>query len=351
MPFKKKNHLAGLDIGSRSIKAAEVVKTRSGYGLKNFGKIDLPFGIIEDGAINEPEAVTDAIRELFKTNRFKVKNVAISIGGYSVIVKKINVQSMAEEMLQETIHLEAEQYIPFDINEVNLDFQILGENEANPNQMGVLLVAAKKDMIDEYVNIIDMAGLNPSLVDVDAFALQNVFEINYDAAQENVALVDIGATKTSLNILKAGVSEFIRDISFGCDQINEQIIANFGYSFQEAEQLKLNPATDTQQAEQIVEIINGIAGDWCTEIRRALDFFYSSYPDDRINRVLIGGGGAQINALRELLAEEVSSEIATINPMNRVKVENRRIDTTTLTQMAPQAAICIGLAARRVDDK
>ncbi len=136
MPFKKKTHLAGLDIGSRSIKAAEVVKSRGGYSLKNFGMIDLPLGIIEDGAIKEPEKVTEAIRELFKINRFNIKNVAISVGGYSVIVKKINIQSMPEELLQETIHLEAEQYIPFDINEVNLDFQILGENENNPNQMG-----------------------------------------------------------------------------------------------------------------------------------------------------------------------------------------------------------------------
>ncbi len=351
MPFKKKTHLAGLDIGSRSIKAAEVVKSRGGYSLKNFGMIDLPLGIIEDGAIKEPEKVTEAIRELFKINRFNIKNVAISIGGYSVIVKKINIQSMPEELLQETIHLEAEQYIPFDINEVNLDFQILGENENNPNQMGVLLVAAKKDMIDEYVNIIEMAGLNPSLVDVDAFALQNVFELNYDAAKENVALVDIGAGKASLNILKGGVSEFIRDISFGCDQINEEIIAQFGYSFEESEELKRNQGADEQKADQIQEIVNTIAADWCSEIRRALDFFYSSYPDDQINRILLSGGGARIKVLQQLLATETSSEIATLNPLNNLKIENRRIDISEFKQIAPQAAICIGLAARRVDDK
>lgn len=351
MPFKKKTHLAGLDIGSRSIKAAEVVKSRGGYSLKNFGMIDLPLGIIEDGAIKEPEKVTEAIRELFKINRFKIKNVAISIGGYSVIVKKINVQSMPEDLLQETIHLEAEQYIPFDINEVNLDFQILGENENNPNQMGVLLVAAKKDMIDEYVNIIEMAGLNPSLVDVDAFALQNVFELNYDVAKENVALVDIGAGKASLNILKGGVSEFIRDISFGCDQINEEIMAQFGYSFEESEELKRNQGADEQQADQIQKIVNTIAADWCSEIRRALDFFYSSYPDDRINRILLSGGGARIKVLQQLLATETSSEIATLNPLNNLKIENRRIDISEFKQIAPQAAICIGLAVRRVDDK
>lgn len=351
MLIKKKNHLAGLDIGSRTIKAAELVKTRGGYGLKNFGKIDLPYGIIENGAFKEPETVAEAIRELFKANRFKTKNVAISIGGYSVIVKKINVPSMPEETLNETIHLEAEQYIPFDINEVNLDFQILGENEANPNQMGVLLVAAKKDMIDEYVNIVEMAGLNPSLVDVDAFALQNVFEMNYDTAQVNVALVDIGAAKTSLNILKGGVSEFIRDISFGCDQINEQIAIQFGYSFEESEQIKQNPGADEKQAEQINEIIGAVSMDWCTEIRRALDFFYSSYPDDRINQVLISGGGAQISALQQNLEAEIESKVAKFNPLNRLAIENRRIDTTALNQMAPQAAICIGLAVRRVDDK
>jgi type IV pilus assembly protein PilM len=150
---KKSAHLVGLDIGSKSIKVAEIQDAKSGMSLKRFGIIDLPHGAIEEGVIKDPEAVSTAIKDLFKSSNIKDQNVAMSIGGYSVIVKKINVQSMSEEELQETIHFEAEQYIPFDINDVNLDFQILGENEANPNQMNVLLVAAKKEMIEDYVNL------------------------------------------------------------------------------------------------------------------------------------------------------------------------------------------------------
>ena len=171
MLFKKKDNLVGLDIGSRSIKALQLVETKRGVGLKKFGMIDIAPGIIEDGAINDPGAIAEAIRQLFKGYGIKESSVAISIGGYSVIVKKISVQTMAETQLQETIHFEAEQYIPFDINDVNLDFQILGESANNPNQMDVFLVAAKKEMVNDYINLINMADLNPCVIDVEAFAL------------------------------------------------------------------------------------------------------------------------------------------------------------------------------------
>ena len=179
MRLGKKFNLVGLDIGSRTIKAGEIVDGKSGPTLKSFGCIDIPPGTIEEGNIVEPAKVADSIRQLFKKFGIKENNVAVSIGGYSVIVKKITVQTMEEEELQETINLEAEQYIPFDISDVNLDFQILGENEHNPNQMNVLLVAAKKEMINDYVQLIQMAKLNPCVIDIDAFALQNIYEHAY----------------------------------------------------------------------------------------------------------------------------------------------------------------------------
>ena len=209
MFFGKKNHLIGLDIGSRTIKVAEVVDTKTGSTLKTFSSIDIEPELIEEGSIKDPETVAEYIRELFKSVKLKDRNVAISIGGYSVIVKKINVQTMTEDELHETIHFEAEQYIPFDINDVNLDFQILGESEHNPNQMSVLLVAAKKEMVNEYINLVQMANLNTCIIDVDAFALQNIFEFNHTPEDEHVALIDIGASKTSLNILKGNSSAFM----------------------------------------------------------------------------------------------------------------------------------------------
>jgi type IV pilus assembly protein PilM len=351
MFFGKKDHLVGLDIGSRAIKAGEITETKKGFTLEKFGMVDLQPGIIEDGSIKDPETVADAIRQLYKTYNIKEHNVAISIGGYSVIVKMINVQSMSEEQLQETIHFEAEQYIPFDISDVNLDFQILGENEQNPNQMSVLLVAAKKEMIDDYINLTQLAGLNPCIIDVDAFALQNIFESSYDLGDENVALIDIGASKTSLNILKGSTSVFMRDVSLGCGQINQKIASLIDCSPEEAEQLKFGDESDKISPEDLSGIISSVVADWCTEIRRALDFFYSTYPDDQIKKIVLSGGGGNIKEFRQLLAVETSAEVQTINPFENLYVDDDRFDTSYLERIAPQSSICLGLALRKVNDK
>jgi type IV pilus assembly protein PilM len=351
MIFGKKDRLVGLDIGSRSIKVAEVADKKRGRTLERFGMVDIAPGLIEDGIIKDPETVAETLRQLFKTYNVKERNVAISIGGYSVIVKKINVQSMEEDQLQETIHFEAEQYIPFDINDVNLDFQILGENEHNPNQMNVLLVAAKKEMINDYVSLTQMAGLNPCIIDVDAFALQNIFEQSYDVGAANIALIDIGASKTSLNILKGANSVFMRDVSLGCGQINQKIASIVDCTIEEAELIKFGDRTDKISPEELSEIASSIVADWCTEIRRALDFFYSTYPDDQIQQIVISGGGGNIKEFRQLLAVETSAEVTTINPFEKIVIDDNRFDRDYLARIAPQASICMGLSTRRVDDK
>jgi type IV pilus assembly protein PilM len=351
MLFGKKDQLVGLDIGSRSLKAAEVEESKRGRSLKRFGITEIPPGSIEDGTINDPEAVAESIRQLFKAYNIKERNVAISIGGYSVIVKKINVQTMDEQQLQDTIHFEAEQYIPFDISDVNLDFQILGENKSNPNQMNVFLVAAKKEMVNDYINLANLAGLTPCIVDVEAFALQNTFEVNYDFSNENVALIDIGASKTSLNILKDNSSVFMRDVALGCSQINQKIISLIDCSYDEAEQLKYGENADRISAEDLKGIVSSVVADWCTEIRRALDFFYSTYPDDQVKKIILSGGGANISEFRELLAVEASAEVDPINPFKNFLVNDDRFDPNYMKKIAPQAAISMGLAMRRVDDK
>ena len=351
MAFGKKDHIVGLDIGSRSIKAAEIVETKQGLSLKRFGIVDIAHGAIEEGTINDPETVAESIRQLFKSYNIKETNVAVSIGGYSVIVKKISVQTMDEEKLQETIHFEAEQYIPFDISDVNLDFQILGESESNPGQMNVFLVAAKKEMVNDYINLVNLAGLNPCIVDVEAFALQNAIEANYDLQNENTALIDIGASKTSLNILKGNSSLFMRDVSLGCGQINQKIMSLIECSFEEAEQFKYGDKPDRLTQEDLKGIISSVVTDWCTEIRRALDFFYSTYPEDQIKRIILSGGGANIDEFRELLASEASAEVESINPFKNLKIDKKHFDDAFIKQIAPQAAISMGLAMRKVDDK
>ena len=351
MLFGKKDTLVGLDIGSRSVKLAEISESKNGLKLKRFGMADIPAGAIEDGAISDPETAAGIIRQLFKSTNVKETNVAVSIGGYSVIVKKINVQTMPEEQLQETIHFEAEQYIPFDISDVNLDFQILGENESNPNQMGVFLVAAKKEMVNDYINLVTLAGLNPCIIDVEAFALQNVFEANYDVQDENVALIDIGASKTSLNILKGNSSVFMRDVALGCLQINQKIMSLLDCSYDQAELHKFGEPSAKMSGEELRQITTSVVTDWCMEIRRALDFFYTNYPDDQIKRIILSGGGANIEEFRKLLASESSAVVEILDPFKKLALDEKAFEPDYVRQIAPQAAIAMGLAMRRVDDK
>jgi type IV pilus assembly protein PilM len=351
MILGKKDSLIGLDIGSRSVKVAEITETKNGRKLRRFGMADIPPGAIEDGAISDTETVVQVIRQLLKSANIKATNVALSIGGYSVIIKKINVQTMPEEQLQETIHFEAEQYIPFDISDVNLDFQLLGEVENNPSQMSVFLVAAKKEMVNDYINLATLVGLTPCIVDVEAFALQNIFEANYDIQGENVALIDIGASKTSLNILKDNSSVFMRDVALGCIQINQKIMSMLDCSYDQAELIKFGEPSKKLSADELKQIISAVVTDWCTEIRRALDFFYTNYPDDPIKRIILSGGGANIAEFRQLLASESAAQVETLNPFNGVVVDEKSFDPEYIRQIGPQAAIAMGLALRRVDDK
>lgn len=348
--FGKKTHLIGLDIGSKTFKVASVEETKKGHNLKEFGMIDIPSGVIEEGSIKDPEQAADSIRQLFTMFNIKGRNVALSIGGYSVIVKKINVEAMSEDELQETINIEAEQYIPFDISDVNIDFQILGENENNPNQIDVLLVAAKKEIINDYVNLTQMAGLNPCIIDIDAFSLQNIYELNYETKDENIALIDIGASKTSLNILKGNSSVFIRDVSLGCGQINERIVSLVDCTLDEAEELKYGDQTDKISEENLTQIISAVSADWCMEIGRAFDFFYSTYPDQNIKRIVLSGGGGNIKEFQQLLASETSIEVTTIYPFKNFSIDSK-FDSSHLEKIALQAAICMGLSIRRIDDK
>lgn len=352
MIFGKKNQLVGLDIGSHTLKVAEIQETPKGRVLKSFGVKSVAHGAIEEGTIKDPATVAELIRQMFKESGIKEPNVAISVSGYSVIVKKISVATMEEEQLQETINLEAEQYIPFDISDVNLDFQILGESEQNPNQMSVLLVAAKKDTIDDYISLANASGLNPCVIDVDAFALQNIYELTAeDSRDENVALIDIGASKTSLNIVKDNTSVFMRDVSLGCSQINQRIMETLDCTHEEAEQIKLGENPEAISEENLREIVNSVVASWTSEIRRALDFFYSTYPDDTIEKIVLSGGGGNIQDFRELLAADASAEVETINPFRGFEIDGSQFDSNFLESIAPQAAIAMGLAIRKVDDK
>ena len=188
-------------------------------------------------------------------------------------------------------------------------------------------------------------------MDVEAFALQNTFEANYDIQDDNIALIDIGASKTSLNILKGSSSVFMRDVSLGCGQINQKIMSLIECSFEEAEQLKYGDNPDKLTTEDLKGIVSSVVADWCTEIRRALDFFYSTYPEDQIKRIILSGGGANIGEFQQLLATEASAEVESINPFQNFHLDGKNFDEAYVNQIRSQAAISMGLAMRKVDDK
>jgi len=351
MIFGKKDHLIGLDIGSRTIKLGEVVQTKKGCILQKFGMADLPHGLIEEGRIKEPEVVADIIKGLVKDLKVKERNVATSVAGYSIIIKRITVGKMTEEELQDSIEYEAEQYIPFDVQDVNIDFHVIGEHESNPNQMNVMLVAAKKEIIDEYVDVLEMANLTPCVIDIDVFALERVFEDSYSNEEGSIALIDIGAKKMNINIIKDYMSAFTREATVGGEQIVQEIASRFDCSFEEAEAIKIGKTKDNVPEEEVREIIDSFTSGWCNEIRRAMDFYYSTYADEEIKRIILSGGAAQTAGFSELLSSETSIDVQMCNPFTSMNINEKQNDMDYLQKIAPQAVICMGLASRRVDDK
>ena len=350
MLFGKKDSLIGIDIGSRTLKAAELLKTKTGYKLKNAGFLNIPAGLTEDGIMLNPMEIADFVRQVLKISQIKDRNVAIAVCGTSAIIKRITLQNLPEDRLHQAITLEAEQYIPFDIKDVDFDYEILGEDEENPNLIEVLIVAVKKDFVGDYLHVAQMAGLNPCVVDVDAFALQNIFEINYDLTDKIIALFDIGARKTSLSIMKNNSLVFMRTVTLGCQQIDEEIASATGCTREEAELIKNSGKSDKISEEQLKQIVSSVCSGWYQEIRRAFDFYYSSAPEDFVSKILISGGGVNINEFSTLLAREGSVKVEIIDPFINVEIAEE-LDSPYLKQIAPQLAICLGLSLRRVDDK
>ncbi|NTV32305.1 MAG: type IV pilus assembly protein PilM, partial [Deltaproteobacteria bacterium] len=349
MPTPKKNQLVGLDIGSHAIKLVEIEDTKKGRILKNFGIIGLPQDAIVEGAIKEMEIVSSAIKTLYKNLKIKNKNVVTSISGYSVIVKKISIQKRAEAELDASIQDEAEQYIPFDINDVNLDYEILSPpdeegaekkaegEKAERGLMDVMLVAAKKDIVEDYVSLLHLTGLSPAILDVDAFALQNAFEMSSEKIAGCYALVNVGAEELGINAIKNGVSIFTRDSSYGGYQINEAIMSKFDVSYEEAEKIKLGGAKiDHKDKGALEEIFTSVISGWVNEIKRALDFLATTYPDETIEKIVISGGSCRFPGFQKYLELETEIPVIELNPFGNLQVNDKAFDPKYLTYMAPQ---------------
>lgn len=357
MPIPKRNQVVGIDIGSHSIKIAEIEDSKKGLVLKNFGIIEIPPEAIVEGSIREMEILSAALSNLLTNLKINNKNVATSISGYSVIVKKIAIPKKEEEELEKSIKSEAEQYIPFDIEDVNLDFQIIpppekeGEEKEEEEFMDVLLVAAKKDIVEEYVSLLQLTGLNPIFLDIDAFALQNAFEISNHEQSGCHAIVHIGAQQLTINVIKNGISIFTRDSSYGGAQITSEIQKKLNIPYKEAEMIKLGAKPiEAKHRPLIEETFTSTVTNWCQEIKRAFDFVTSTSPD-KIESILLSGGSSSLPGFSKYLGLETGLKIEMLNPYGEMEIREKLFDTGYLNYVAPQGAVSIGLALRYIGDK
>lgn len=341
--------LAGLDIGSSSIKIVQLRETGKGYRLLNMGVRSLPQEVIVDGAVMDAGIISDTLREMLREMKIKLKDVAISVSGHSVIIKKIKVQEMTEEELERNIQFEAEQYVPFDAADVNMDFVILGTTDG---KMEILLVVVKKDVINELTTVVSDAGLNPVVVDVDAFALQNMYETNYIMNPEDVvALVNVGASTTNINIIKDGISIFTRDISVGGNQFTEAIQKQLQVSYDEAELLKKGEVVGEKGPEEVTPIMAVISDNLAQEIQRSLDFFNSSNPDIQISRVSLCGGGSKVESVIRSVEQRLGIQVEMVNPLETIGFSKKKFDPSEIEDVAPMLGIGVGLAIRKAFDR
>jgi type IV pilus assembly protein PilM len=356
MLFARNQPLVGIDIGSHAIKLVQVKKTGSSYQLLHFGMMPLEPESIIDGSIMNAGAVVGAIRNLVRMEKIKTKDVVTSISGQSVIIKKIRMPQMSERELAENIQWEAEQHIPFEISDVNIDFQMLPSTETteeNPdNQIDILLVAARKSKVDDYVSLIRESGLRPIVVDTDIFALENEFEINNDTEESVVALVDIGASTMNINVLKGSVTMFQRDIAIGGNRYTSAIQKELNVDYEQAEALKMGVGFTTERRkEQVVALMAGISEEICEEIQRSLEFFRSTTSAEEIDRMIISGGCAKIKGLDQFLRHRLDLAVDVADSFRNIQYSEKVFDPEYLHAMAPVAAVGVGLALRRMNDR
>jgi type IV pilus assembly protein PilM len=352
--FRRAKSVVGLDIGSSAIKAIELKMSGKSRKVTAIGVEPLPADSIVDGAIIDAAAVADAIRRLLKQKAFRCRDVAASLSGNSVIVKKIALPVMTAQELSESIYWEAEQYIPFDIQDVNLDYEILdaGTGPEGQGSMDVLLVAAKKDTIAEYTGVIAQAGKTPVVVDVDAFALQNAYEANYGFdATAVVALVNAGASAININILNGAQSVFTRDVSLGGNAFTEALQKELGLPFESAEQLKRGHDVDGFTYEEARPVLRAMADNVLLEVEKTFDFYKASAATDRIDRIMLSGGASRVEGFAELLQDRFDTQVERFDPFRQVSLDTKKLGSHDAGDMAAVSAVALGLALRRAGDR
>jgi type IV pilus assembly protein PilM len=345
-------NLVGVDIGTTSIKVCEIREERKGgRSLTRFGFHPLPPQTIVDGHIMNAGAIVDGLDRLFHKAKSRERDVALRVSGHSVIIKKITMPVMTTAELAEQINWEAEQHIPFELADVQIDYQVVSRRE-DQGQMDVLLVAAKKEEIGDLTNLAIEAKLRPRIVDLDAFTVQNCFESAYGAPplDQTVVLLHVGASLTTINILSQGTTAFTRDVVNGGNAITEEIQRQLGVSHEEAEAYKCGSAAG-MVPDEVPNIVRDVVETLAGEIQRSLDFDLATSGAREISKVYLSGGTANVQSLHEELAQRCQVDVAILDPLLVAQPDPRSIDPLALQGRTSQAVVAYGLALRKEREK
>lgn len=344
MGFFSKPTQIGVAIGTSSVKIAEVQKTGKSYSLVHFGIAQLPEEAIINREIVNHMAVVDATRGLVRQLKIKGKSVVTSLSGSAVIVKRILIEQTSDKELDDAISWEAEQYVPFDINEVVLDYQVLNKNGPE-GKMEVVLVACKRSVVESYQAVLKDAGLNATCVDVDAFALQNVFESNYPL-DTPCALVDIGASSLKLVVTAGGQPVFTRDSAVGGRTLTAEIQKHLNLNYQEAEILKIDGNAKGQVPQEVSDLINVMAENLAVEVKKSMDFYIASNTGLNVGYILLSGGTAKLPNLSKLVEDSVGLPTQLLNPFTTITYDSKVFTQDYISTISSLAAIPLGLAVR-----
>src|SRR5438270_4177127 len=348
--FGSAKTIVGLDIGSSSIKAVELKKIKGEIHVSHRCIERLGSDIVVDSMIVDSGSVSSAISKLFSERKFGSKLVATAVSGHSVIVKKISMQTVPESEVPDLLQTEAAQYIPFDMNDVNIDYQVLSE-ELNEPQMDVLLAAVKKDKILNYTNVLSLAGKIPEVVDIDAFALQNCYEYNYEPSPTStVALLNLGASVMNINIVKGSTPLFTRDVSVGGNQYTDSLQKELDLSFDDAESLKLGHKVGTVSEDAKLPILQQVTEIIVLEIQKTFDFFRATAAGEHIEKIYLAGGSSKVPGLVDALRQEFSLPVEVLNPFQKIGLPVEGAGIQLIEQNAGQMAVAVGLALRSFEN-
>lgn len=357
MFLSAKTPLLAVDIGSNSIKVGRLLGTPGKFELSNFGMMPLDPESVVEGVVQDEDHVVDALTRLVHAEEVDTPYAVASVAGEAVMIKKIKVPMMSKEELEEFIPQEAEQYIPFDIDDVRIDFQILEgvttmeehEFEEEEDKQEILLVAVQNEIIDSRSNVLTAAGLKPCIIDLDVFAIVNAISISRNLQDMgSVALMDLGGAFTHLNILMDGVTSYTRDIPIGQDACTTQLMAKYEMEYRESENIKVGAIPEDANKEEIIDLIIESYEPILEELHKSFEFF-STTSNSQVEQAFLCGGGAMIPGVDGLLADRLGVPVEIFNPLEAVKLGARKFDPQSLAQMAPMATVALGLATRRFD--